>query len=118
MVSNSDIQAAIEKLDAMSDRCDALIKKELAPIRPDRSYPAVPKPAVRAEVLSPPAPRPVVASGELTGNEMRMPTTKKVKASSRSGYVHYECDCDSPTDPEGIWAHFEQEFDDMVAGLR
>jgi hypothetical protein len=105
-----ELRKTLKRLDAMSERCDHLISRN-RPLTLDtsarprvRPAPVTHKP--QATPLFSPDRREAIASGELTGNEMRI----------SSGYSprpqpHDDCD------PDGMWANFESEFDDMVAGM-
>ncbi len=108
-----DIAAKIAQVDRMLDRVDKVIGRERPekPLRPDISYPRRAKPnkslsMPSARVASLANERPAIASGELTGNEMRI----------GNGYSPRprEDDC---CDPDGMWAAFEADFDDMVKGM-
>src|SRR5215469_16225161 len=101
-MDNHEIQAAIDRLDAMAERCDAIARRQI-PIKPDMSLPRY-KPARAPKAVASPVqtPEPVIASGELTGREMCMPRRASKKNES-TGYVAYDCDCDGSDDPDGMW---------------
>ena len=128
-MGKDEIQAAIDKLDAMVHRCDVVIAREL-PLKADTSPRRwqeppqnLPSPedhvheAWVQEVQQ--VQQEPIGTGELTGNEMRVPHggRSKPRKTSATGY-RAVVDCDCSPDVDDIWAHFEREFDDMVAGLR
>ncbi len=109
-----ELRKTLKRLDAMSERCDHLIGRERSekPLRPDVSYPrrrGQQLPVIASNYRPPAKPTipPPIATGELTGNEMRI-------SNGYSPRVPQHDDCD----PDGMWANFESEFDDMVAGMR
>jgi hypothetical protein len=106
-----EVAFQIAKVDRMLDRVVKVIGRERPekPLRPDVSYPRRTKPVqqVRKQPVSAPQHghtgySEAIASGSLTGNEMRISTPRQ-----REG----------DDDPTGIWASFEADFDDMVAGM-
>jgi hypothetical protein len=130
LMGKDEIQAAIDKLEAMSERADAVARR-LRPISPDTSgrrwqakpkLEATPEDHVHAAFVDEQRKQysEPIGCGELTGKEMRLSDGGRSKPhkTSATGYRAYDCDCDSADDPDGIWAHFDREFDDMVAGIR
>jgi hypothetical protein len=88
MVTSSDIAQVIERLDAMSERCDRLIRKELVPIRPDHSYPCVKRPDVEAEPaqVSRPSRSPVDREPQERFDEMNREGFKDYRPLGRGGF--------------------------------
>lgn len=107
MMDADELRKTMKRLDAMSDRCDHLISRnrpltlDEPPRRSRRSQTVPTSPLESFRVTSSP-----IASGQLTGNEMRT-----------NGYrprpQEHEC-----CDPDGMWAAFEADFDEMVEGMR
>jgi hypothetical protein len=139
-MDQSDITASIAQVDSMLDRVVKVIGRERPekPLRPDVSYPRRAKP--RLEYRPAPAiadncqqlPQrhgPVgysqaIASGSLAGNEMRLSSgytcvgLSPLAAQSLGGKRGRARDRHDDCDPDGMWANFESEFDNMVAGMR
>lgn len=99
-----EVAFQIAKVDRMLERVDKVCGRERdpKPLRPDVSYPRSRR---SRHVAKSPLQSSAVASGQLSGNEMRV----------WSGYTPrpQNEDCD----PDGMWAAFESDFDDMVAGM-
>lgn len=109
-----ELRKTMKCLDAMSERVDKVIGHERPekPLRPDMSYPRRAKPRVgpapvTRKLQATPAHSEPIASGELTGNEMRL-------SNGYSPRPQQHDDCD----PDGMWATFETEFDEMVQTMR
>ena len=115
-----EVAFQIAKLDSMLERVDKVCGRERdpKPLRPDVSYPrhkhtVNARPMVAAESKPPPRHHvsrlqrdtgySVIASGELAGNEMRLGDCRPQLRED--------------DDPTGVWASFESDFDDMVAGM-
>lgn len=115
-MNSSELSASIAHLDSMLNRVEKVIGRERKPkpLRPDVSYPRRAKPKPRTPAIasncqqSPQRLRgstgysQVIASGELAGNEMRLGDYKPQPRDD---------------DPTGMWATFEADFDEMVAGM-
>jgi hypothetical protein len=111
----SEISASIAQVDSMLDRVVKVIGRERPEkvLRPDVSYPRRTKPKPDYMVAAQPKSTPrhhvePIASGELTGNEMRI----------GNGYSVRTWKSSDTCDPDGMWANFESDFDDMVAGMK
>ena len=115
MMDASGVAASIAQVDSMLDRCDHLISRNrpLTLDEPPRRKVVMPHAIVERRYHEPQdttMPRSLgggVSCGQLTGNEMRRPSGYSPRPQQ-----HDDCD------PDGMWATFEAEFDDMVAGMR
>lgn len=97
-MDRAELEAVIDRLDAMRERCDALIKPK--PLEPDRT---LGKKRLTSDYLPN-----VVASGPLAGNEMRVTPGHRPR---KSTFVDMQ---DGSID--AIFADFEAQFDEMIRG--
>ena len=113
-----ELKATIKRLDAMSARCDALIKKE-KPLRPDHTMGRK-----RLNTLANTSLNTPVASGPLAGREMSYRNYRKPRNStnhhgSPSGYSPKISRGDMQDGSiDAIFADFEAQFDEMAQAHR
>ena len=103
-----ELRKTLKRLDAMSERCDYVISRNRPLTLDEPPRPNGRKACAGSTRKSPGYARFAVSRSSLPASSL---ATRCGSATARGRSDRDDCD------PDGMWANFESEFDDMVAGM-